>query len=201
MLLIGKRIFQRRPSRRRLPHDIPFFDPEMFAQLFYVAHKSWNPIFALFLYSSRFPRSPRVKPDKSEMAGKFFQHCPPVAVDSPSYWAENKRLPASKDGIVNVRRIKRKVQRHRCPYSQYTKENMMWGSSSVDITKQVLLPSCYLTFAVLNIILGLPKFIMLNMPSISVENYLKNIYELEASEKTVTTTLLRQSSKFLRIRY
>ncbi|MGA9405545.1 MAG: hypothetical protein WBW71_00305, partial [Bacteroidota bacterium] len=27
------------------------------------------------------------------------------------------------------------------------------------ITKQILLPSCYLTFAVLNIILGLPKFI------------------------------------------
>ncbi|HTR81393.1 MAG TPA: metal-dependent transcriptional regulator [Bacteroidota bacterium] len=31
------------------------------------------------------------------------------------------------------------------------------------------------------------------MPSISVENYLKNIYELEAREKRVTTTLLAES--------
>ena len=33
------------------------------------------------------------------------------------------------------------------------------------------------------------------MPSMSVENYLKNIYELEASEKTVTTTLLAAKLK------
>lgn len=33
------------------------------------------------------------------------------------------------------------------------------------------------------------------MPSISVENYLKNIYELEASEKKVTTSLLADKLK------
>ena len=162
MLLIGKRIFQRRPSRRRLPHDIPFFDPEMFAQLFYVAHKSWNPIFALFLYSSRFPRSPRVKPDKSEMAGKFFE--PSTGGRRfPKSLGRNKRLPASKDGIVNGRRIKRKLKGTGVHTAIYKRKHDVGAVPQWHITKQILLPSCYLTFAVLNIILGLPKFIMLEV--------------------------------------
>ena len=63
-----------------------------------------------------------------------------------------------------------------------------------DSSPSFLLP--LLTFAVLNISLGKPKFLKdLHMPSISVENYLKNIYELEASEERVTTSIIADKLK------
>lgn len=56
--------------------------------------------------------------------------------------------------------------------------------------------ACLLTFAFLNINLGQPKLSKdIHMPSISVENYLKNIYELEASEKRVTTSIIADKLK------